>query len=247
MRSVHGIVTGPVARFARQIAGQGYIVAAPSSYHDFTGPEPLAYDVPGTDQGNEWKIAKVSKLISCLYACGHVDINITGRHSSHTTKTPTNPSTTSFPCPPAPAALAQQACASAATSPCAPPYAPLLSTDPHSPVLLYLTRYPPARPPHNSLSLLLRHRRPHAHPRPLPVRRLLSGRPLALQPAHAGPPVPATRRDGPDLRAQGHPRARRRAGPDPRQAARRGRRLQLPRVRVGAARLHPRRAEQGAL
>ncbi|KAK4042781.1 Alpha/Beta hydrolase protein [Parachaetomium inaequale] len=51
-------VTGPVARFARQIAGQGYIVAAPSSYHDFTGPEPLAYDVPGTDQGNEWKIAK---------------------------------------------------------------------------------------------------------------------------------------------------------------------------------------------
>lgn len=55
-------VTGPVARFARQIAGQGYIVAAPSSYHDFTGPEPLAYDVPGTDQGNEWKVKKVSKL-----------------------------------------------------------------------------------------------------------------------------------------------------------------------------------------
>ncbi|KAK8107648.1 dienelactone hydrolase [Apiospora kogelbergensis] len=49
------MVTGPVARFARQIAGQGYIVAAPSSYHDFTGPEPLAYDVPGTDAGNEWK------------------------------------------------------------------------------------------------------------------------------------------------------------------------------------------------
>ncbi|KAG8624451.1 hypothetical protein KVT40_007518 [Elsinoe batatas] len=51
-------VTGPVARFARQIAGQGYIVAAPSSYHEFTGPEALAYDVPGTDKGNEWKIAK---------------------------------------------------------------------------------------------------------------------------------------------------------------------------------------------
>lgn len=59
-------VTGPVARFARQIAGQGYIVAAPSSYHDFTGPEPLAYDVPGTDQGNEWKVKKVS-LISDEY------------------------------------------------------------------------------------------------------------------------------------------------------------------------------------
>jgi carboxymethylenebutenolidase len=52
-------VTGPVARFARQIAGQGYIVAAPSSYHEFTGPEPLAYDVPGTDAGNEYKIKKV--------------------------------------------------------------------------------------------------------------------------------------------------------------------------------------------
>ncbi|KAF2839044.1 alpha/beta-hydrolase [Patellaria atrata CBS 101060] len=51
-------VTGPVARFARQIASHGYIVAAPSSYHEFTGPEPLAYDGPGTDKGNEWKITK---------------------------------------------------------------------------------------------------------------------------------------------------------------------------------------------
>ena len=51
-------VTGPVARFARQVAGQGYIVAAPSSYHEFTGPEPLAYDGPGTDAGNAWKIEK---------------------------------------------------------------------------------------------------------------------------------------------------------------------------------------------
>jgi carboxymethylenebutenolidase len=33
-------------------------VAAPSSYHEFTGPEPLAYDVPGTDAGNEWKVKK---------------------------------------------------------------------------------------------------------------------------------------------------------------------------------------------
>ncbi|KAJ4153671.1 hypothetical protein LMH87_010151 [Akanthomyces muscarius] len=51
-------VTGPVARFARQIAGQGYIVAAPSSYHDFTGPEPLKYDVADTDKGNQYKIQK---------------------------------------------------------------------------------------------------------------------------------------------------------------------------------------------
>ncbi len=59
-------VTGPVARFARQIAGQGYIVAAPSSYHDFTGPEPLAYDVEGTDKGNAWKIEKVLKRYIAL-------------------------------------------------------------------------------------------------------------------------------------------------------------------------------------
>ena len=52
-------VTGPVARFARQIAGHGYVVVAPSSYHEFTGPEPLAYDGPGTDAGNEYKIQKV--------------------------------------------------------------------------------------------------------------------------------------------------------------------------------------------
>ncbi|KAJ9644358.1 hypothetical protein H2204_001710 [Knufia peltigerae] len=51
-------VTGPVTRFARQIAGQGYIVALPSFYHEFTGPEPLSYDGPGTDAGNTWKITK---------------------------------------------------------------------------------------------------------------------------------------------------------------------------------------------
>jgi hypothetical protein len=47
-----------VQRFARQIASHGYIVAAPSSYHEFTGPEALAYDGPGTDAGNAWKIEK---------------------------------------------------------------------------------------------------------------------------------------------------------------------------------------------
>ena len=53
----HGRLRERVARkFARQIASQGYIVAAPSSYHEFTGPEPLAYDGPGTDAGNEWKV-----------------------------------------------------------------------------------------------------------------------------------------------------------------------------------------------
>ncbi|PLN84621.1 ergosterol biosynthesis ERG4/ERG24 family-domain-containing protein [Aspergillus taichungensis] len=51
-------VTGPVARFARQIAGQGYICAAPSSYHEFTGPEGLQYNAEDTDKGNQWKISK---------------------------------------------------------------------------------------------------------------------------------------------------------------------------------------------
>lgn len=51
-----------MARFARQIAGQGYICAAPSSYHEFTGPEPLKYDAEDTDKGNAWKIAKVRHL-----------------------------------------------------------------------------------------------------------------------------------------------------------------------------------------
>lgn len=51
-------VTGPVARFGRQLAGHGYLVAAPSSYHEFTSHDPLTYDVPGTDAGNKWKAEK---------------------------------------------------------------------------------------------------------------------------------------------------------------------------------------------
>ncbi|KAL9619361.1 MAG: hypothetical protein Q9160_006041 [Pyrenula sp. 1 TL-2023] len=52
------MLTGPVSRFARQIASQGYICAAPSTYHEFHDSTPLAYDGPGTDAGNAWKIAK---------------------------------------------------------------------------------------------------------------------------------------------------------------------------------------------
>ncbi len=33
-------------------------MAAPSSYHEFTSPDPLPYDVPGTDKGNDLKITK---------------------------------------------------------------------------------------------------------------------------------------------------------------------------------------------
>ena len=41
----------------------GYLVAAPSSFHEFVGPEPLAYDGPGTDAGNDYKIKKVGLLL----------------------------------------------------------------------------------------------------------------------------------------------------------------------------------------
>ncbi len=57
-------VTGPVERFAGQIASQGYVVgngerfvlpiyhltalaACPSTYHEFEGPDPIPYDVEG--------------------------------------------------------------------------------------------------------------------------------------------------------------------------------------------------------
>ncbi|SCV05073.1 LANO_0G17876g1_1 [Lachancea nothofagi CBS 11611] len=51
-------VTGPVRRFAQRIASQGYVVVAPAIYHNFVGPEPLAYDAKGTDMGNDFKIQK---------------------------------------------------------------------------------------------------------------------------------------------------------------------------------------------
>ncbi|KAF9069078.1 dienelactone hydrolase [Rhodocollybia butyracea] len=51
-------VTGPVERFASQIASQGFVVACPSIYHEFEGPEPMPYDTEGTDRGNKYKIEK---------------------------------------------------------------------------------------------------------------------------------------------------------------------------------------------
>ncbi|PVG03377.1 alpha/beta-hydrolase [Serendipita vermifera] len=49
-------VTGPVERFAGQIASAGYVVACPSSFHEFESPEPIPYDVEGTDRGNKYKV-----------------------------------------------------------------------------------------------------------------------------------------------------------------------------------------------
>ncbi|PPQ64443.1 hypothetical protein CVT26_002150 [Gymnopilus dilepis] len=51
-------VTGPVERFAGQIASHGYVVACPSVYHEFEGPEAIPYDTEGTDRGNKYKIEK---------------------------------------------------------------------------------------------------------------------------------------------------------------------------------------------
>jgi len=51
-------VTGPVERFAGQIASQGYVVACPSSFHEFEPPTPIPYDTEGTDRGNRYKIEK---------------------------------------------------------------------------------------------------------------------------------------------------------------------------------------------
>ncbi|KAA1468214.1 dienelactone hydrolase [Dentipellis sp. KUC8613] len=51
-------VTGPVERFAGQIASHGYVVACPSVYHEFQGPEAIPYDTEGTDRGNKFKIEK---------------------------------------------------------------------------------------------------------------------------------------------------------------------------------------------
>ncbi|EMD41825.1 dienelactone hydrolase [Gelatoporia subvermispora B] len=51
-------VTGPVERFAGQIASHGYVVACPSTYHEFEGPDAIPYDTEGTDRGNKYKIEK---------------------------------------------------------------------------------------------------------------------------------------------------------------------------------------------
>ncbi|PPQ88660.1 hypothetical protein CVT25_010236 [Psilocybe cyanescens] len=58
-----GRVTGPVERFAGQIASQGFVVACPSVYHEFEGPEAIPYDTEGTDRGNKYKVDILTALI----------------------------------------------------------------------------------------------------------------------------------------------------------------------------------------
>jgi carboxymethylenebutenolidase len=64
-------ITGPIARSARRLAGQGYFVVAPEVYHEFEPPGcALAYDKEGTDKGNRYKIEKaLSSYDSDARAC----------------------------------------------------------------------------------------------------------------------------------------------------------------------------------
>lgn len=52
-------MTGPIARTAAMIAGQGYLVAVPEVYHEYATPgEAFLYDTEGTDRGNRLKTTK---------------------------------------------------------------------------------------------------------------------------------------------------------------------------------------------
>ena len=52
-------MTGPIARTAAMLAGQGFVVAVPDVYHEFTElGEAFEYDKAGTDRGNELKTTK---------------------------------------------------------------------------------------------------------------------------------------------------------------------------------------------
>jgi len=52
-------VSGPIRRTCADIAGQGYIVAAPEVYHEYLAPgTALNYDVEGTAKGNALKTEK---------------------------------------------------------------------------------------------------------------------------------------------------------------------------------------------
>ena len=52
-------MTGPIARMAAILAGQGFLVAVPDVYHEFTElGEAFEYDKAGTDRGNKLKTTK---------------------------------------------------------------------------------------------------------------------------------------------------------------------------------------------
>lgn len=77
-------ITGPIARLAALVAGQGFVVGVPEVYHEY---EPagtvLAYDKAGTDRGNELKFAKP---IAAYDADARAGLAFLGRHPACTGK-----------------------------------------------------------------------------------------------------------------------------------------------------------------
>ncbi|KAG1825980.1 dienelactone hydrolase [Suillus subaureus] len=79
-------VTGPVERFAGQIASQGYVVACPSSYHEFEGPEAIPYDTEGEQiekdiaAYDEDATLSVDLLVSLPNCNGHIAGMCLGGH-----------------------------------------------------------------------------------------------------------------------------------------------------------------------
>lgn len=52
-------MTAPIARTARLLAGHGYVVAVPETFHDFEQPgSPFQYSPSDTDKGNRYKTEK---------------------------------------------------------------------------------------------------------------------------------------------------------------------------------------------
>src|SRR5262245_7899370 len=51
--------TGPIGRIAALLAGHGFVVAVPESFHELEAPgAELAYDQAGADRGNQDKVGK---------------------------------------------------------------------------------------------------------------------------------------------------------------------------------------------
>ena len=70
-------VTAPITRLCRQLAGRGFIVASCSSYHEFMGPEALAYDDDGSHTHNPCP-APCLRLI-WVFGITYVDFRNEGR------------------------------------------------------------------------------------------------------------------------------------------------------------------------
>ncbi|KXN89979.1 Putative carboxymethylenebutenolidase [Leucoagaricus sp. SymC.cos] len=64
-------VTGPVERFAGQIASQGFVVACPSVYHEFEGPEPIPYDTEAFRVGKDATLS-IDLLVSLENCNGRI-------------------------------------------------------------------------------------------------------------------------------------------------------------------------------